>query len=261
MGYSERYYKRDIGILKSYADESYKLTLMKTLKTKGQEKPKGKVPIVRGINQEKLSENISRARSKIFEYALCNDWDYFATFTVDPQKYNRNDLDRYHKSFSQYIRNFNRENGTAIKYLLIPEKHQKGGWHEHGIILGLPASVLRLFTLEEKLPKYIREKIKAGEKVYEWIEYRERFGFCDIEPVRSKEGVSKYITKYISKELERSVTAIGAHLYYCSNGLETATEIKRGHICQEMQPSYENEWIKLQWFSNDRLPDALAMID
>lgn len=35
------------------------------------------------VNNEKTLDNIMRARRKVLEYALCNPWDYFATFTID----------------------------------------------------------------------------------------------------------------------------------------------------------------------------------
>ncbi len=37
--------------------------------------------------EEKLANSISRSRQKVFEYAYCNDWDWFVTMTLDPKKY------------------------------------------------------------------------------------------------------------------------------------------------------------------------------
>ena len=51
------------------------------------------------------------------------------------------------------------------------------------LIKGIPKDALRLFSLSEKLPKYIRDKRKEGFLVYDWEEYRKRFGFVDIEPI------------------------------------------------------------------------------
>ena len=44
------------------------------------------------VSDVKLSNNISRAKSKVFEYAYCNHWDYFITLTISPDKYDRYDL-------------------------------------------------------------------------------------------------------------------------------------------------------------------------
>jgi hypothetical protein len=243
-------YKHDVVVLKDYGGRGCKMVLFKALRTKGfedVERPKKGT-----VNEEKLEQNICRARSEIFELAYCNDWQYFTTFTIDPKKFGRYDLEKYHKSFTRWLRYFNEKNGTHIKYLTIPEQHKDGAWHEHGFIMGLPEEYLRLFDAEkEKLPKYIRDKLLSGCPVYDFPAYREKFGFCDLEPVRSIEGVSKYVTKYITKDLSRSVTASGAHLYYHSLGLKKATVIKKGFLncSQEVSWDYGNDWVKVAWYS------------
>lgn len=143
-----------------------------------------------------------------------------------------------------------------MKYLTIPEQHKDGAWHEHGFIMGLPPEYLRLFDAEvEKLPKYIRDKLAGGSPVFDFPAYRQKFGFCDFEPVRSLEAVSKYVTKYITKSLKTSVTASGAHLYYHSLGLQRSEIIKKGSLnCSQEAWDYENDYVKVAWFSS---PDAL----
>ena len=248
MPLKEPKYRHDLAILKDYNGQKYKLTLHRHLRTPGIEDEEFDYTEKGTVNEEKLDVNISRARSKIFEYAICNPWTLFCTFTIDPKKYDRQDLERYHKNLAQFIRNYNKSNGTQVKYLLIPEEHKKGGWHEHGLLLGLPESDLRAFELNEHIPKYIREKIGSGAVVYDWPAYRERFGFCDLEAVKNQEAVAKYVTKYITKDLTASIKELNAHLYYCSQGLEVAKEIKRGSMLADIKPDYENEYVKVQWF-------------
>lgn len=256
-------YKHDVVVLKDYGGRGCKMVIFKTLRTKGFEdverSQKG------SVNEEKLDQNICRARSEIFELAYCNDWQYFTTFTIDPQKFGRYDLEKYHKSFTQWLRNYNKKFGTQIKYLTIPEQHKDGAWHEHGFIMGLPPEHLRLFDAEhEKLPKYIRDKLLSGCPVYDFPAYREKFGFCDFEPIRSLEGVSKYVTKYIAKDLAKSVTASGAHLFYHSIGLSKATVIKKGTLSATQNApawDYENDWVKVKWYNtSEPLPVLTEMI-
>lgn len=180
------------------------------------------------VNDCKISESLIRSKRMIFEYAYCNPWEYYCTFTIDGSKFNRYELDTYHKKFAAWIRKFNSYHGTNIKYLLIPEQHQDGAWHEHGFIMGLPLEYLRKFTLKEKLPYAIRFKLRQGDEVYDFPAYRKKFGFCDFEPIRSHEAVSKYITKYVTKDLVRSVKDINAHIYYSSQGLQKAEKIAVG---------------------------------
>lgn len=243
-------YQHNVAILKDY-NGKYKLTLHKTLKTKGIEcdrhySPKGTV------NDEKLDCNVVRAKSKIFELAMCNEWKWFFTITLDPKKYDRHDLEKFRKDFSQFIRNYNRLNNKKIKYLVIPEEHSKGGWHMHGFLMGLEPSDLRLFGLEERLPYYILDKIKKGAKIYEWEAYRKKFGFNDFEFIKNQKACSHYVTKYITKDLVRTVKESGAHLYYCSQGLKRAKEVKRGSLKPDINFNwqFENDYIATSWLGD-----------
>ena len=243
-------YQHNVVILKDYNGKR-KLTLHKTLKTKGVEcdrnySPKG------SINEEKTDNNIKRAKSRIHELVLCNPWQWFFTITLDPDKYDRNDLEKFRKDFSQFIRNHNRLHNKKIKYLVVPEEHSKGGWHMHGFLMGLDASDLRLFRLDEKLPYYILNKLKKGAEIYEWEAYRKKFGFNDFEPIKNKEAAAFYVTKYITKDLERTVKESGAHLYYSSQGLSRAKEIKRGSFAPNVEFSwqFENDYIATSWLDD-----------
>lgn len=256
-----RRYRLNQGFLRKYHDGLYKLTLCKAVRVQKyswEELLKRR----KGVNEEKLSNNIMRAKTKVFELAICNEWDFFITFTIDKKKCDRYNLDAYHKKLAHWIRNYNSENGTEIKYVFVPEKHQDGAWHEHGFIKGVPKERMRLFTLEEKLPKYIRDKLLMGEEVYEWLDYRREFGYNDCEQIRNREAASRYVTKYISKDLEKSVKEVGAHLYYCSQKLQRAELIKKGSmIPNSFKPSFENEYAAVKWIrGNGSDPEQLQNI-
>lgn len=238
-------YSHDVAILKKYGD-GYKLMQLKTLRNKGMEIKYNYVP-KGAAHDEKLDCNIRRAKGRIEEYVRCNDWDFFVTLTLDKRKYNRYDLERFHRDLSLFVKRESRKRSRRIKYLFIPEQHKDGAWHIHGFIYGLKASELRLFELTDKLPQYIRDKLSEGYNVYEWVEYREAFGFCDLEEIKSKERASNYVRKYITKELAQCVKEMGAHMYYCSRGLQKAKEIKRGKVSGKYNPTYEDEHVSVQW--------------
>lgn len=245
--------------MKDFGGRGCKLTLFRSLRTKGFEDDKKRKKGT--ANDVKLDCNISRSRSEIFELAYCNEWQFFTTFTIDKEKCGRYDLEKYHSSFRKWLNNYNKKFGTHIKFLTIPEQHKDGAWHEHGFIMGLPIEHLRLFDAEkEKLPKYIREKLLNGSPVYDFPAYRQKFGFCDFEPIRSLEGVSKYVTKYITKNLSRSVTASGAHLYYHSIGLSGATIIKKGTLLSQdtFTWDFENDYVKSKWFNTSNVESQLS---
>ena len=174
-------------------------------------------------------------------YALCNDWDLFGTFTLNGKYRDRKDLDGFRKDIMQFIRDCRKQMGK-IEVLLVPELHKnKDGWHMHGLLQGVPVESLRLFTLQEKLPDYIRDKLKASQLVYDWPKYRQSFGFVDLEPIKNRDAAARYITKYITKGMnadaetgiERSADAIelGKHLYYPTRGLKLPERIESASGC------------------------------
>lgn len=214
-------------------------------------------------NPQRLANNLSRARAVIFELALTNKWEWFVTLTLDPQKYNRTDLKKFHKDLSQFIRNYRARQGVNVKYLLIPEQHKDGAWHMHGLFMELPESKLRLLTLEEKLPRYIRYKLLSDQPVYEWEAYRKKFGFNDIEPIRNIEATSKYVTKYVTKAFNNNVIESGGHLYYASQRLNRATTIAKGQLQPDTNINFdfENEYVLTKWYDAADTPENLIEPD
>lgn len=97
-------------------------------------------------NEKKLDNNFSRARNMVLQYALCNQWDYFFTGTIDRAKFDRYDLDTYQSRLSQFIRDKRKKYQSQIQVLLVPEHHKDGAWHIHGLISGLPEDVISPFT-------------------------------------------------------------------------------------------------------------------
>lgn len=196
------------------------------------------------VNEEKTRESIVRAKSKIFDYGYCNEWQYFITLTIDGKKYDRTDLKKYYKDFSQWLRDYNKKHGIDIKYIFIPELHSDGlNWHMHGLIMGLPLEHLRPFTTADSVPRTLVEQCYKN-----WDSYANKFGFVSLDVIKNREKVSGYITKYISKGLSNSVRELNAKMYYCSKGLKTATEIKRGLLKYELSnPDWQNDYVAVKW--------------
>lgn len=77
----------NVGILKQYADDYYKLVNLRSVRKAGYEdsSPSPVLPAARcAANNKKLSNNLSRARSAVYALARCNPWSYFVTLTLDP---------------------------------------------------------------------------------------------------------------------------------------------------------------------------------
>ena len=202
-------YANDIAYLKKYREDYYKIVLFRTIRRTGYEAEDEEADHRTGKkntaeNAGKLEASLSRTKAAIFELALCNDWEWFVTLTLNPEYHDRKDLNNYKKKLSTWIKNYNRAHKTNIKYLLIPENHQDGSWHMHGLMMGLPIEDLHEFTEQEKIPIKILIEIKRGHKVYNWPAYQKTFGYISISKTRHIESVSKYITKYITKELGKT---------------------------------------------------------
>lgn len=171
----------------------------------------------------KRHNNIVRAQSAIQSLGFCNDWDYFITATLDPKKFpNRLALDEFRSKLNNLFRRIRSESGSECRFLLVPELHKnQQGWHMHGLLADFPDSCFREFELTENLPAYLLLKIAKGEKIYDFPRYRDIFGFCDVEPLRSRDHAVSYLCKYVVKGLQSTGLHIdkGKHLYFASNGL------------------------------------------
>jgi hypothetical protein len=198
---------------------------------------------------ESFSQSVSRAKSRIFELSMCNEFTHFCTFTQDKEKRDRFNLAEFRKDFAQFVRNQNRFRPEArkIKYLLIPEQHKNGAWHMHGLLMGLGENDLKAFSLKDHIPKRIKEQIKNGEAVYDWLKYRKSFGYFTCTEIKDKSACSKYVTKYISKDLQKTIHESGEHLFFASQGLKGRETILKN--CAEQCPftewDFENEYVKI----------------
>ena len=178
-------------------------------------------------NDTKLDSNLSRARSMVLQYALCNPWEYFFTGTLDPEKWKRDDLEAFMTDFSQKIRDWRKSYGFKLDVLLVPERHEDGKWHVHGLINNLPYWETGGFYWLP-LPKEWHMtpypyKLCNGE-YRTWMDFQDRYGYCSLAPVRDPIATAYYITKYISKDLGRRGQDLGKHLYFHSRPLQKAAK-------------------------------------
>lgn len=213
---------------------------------------------------ERFAQSLSRTRARIFELAACNEFTHFCTFTQDKEKRDRFNLAEFQEDFAQLVRNLNRSRaaGDKIKYLLIPEKHKKGGWHMHGFLKGLTPDDLRLFTLEEKLPQRLRKQLKEGVKIYDWTRYRRSFGYFTCTEIENGTAAAKYITKYVTKDVAETARKSGAHLFFASQGLKGREKLEWRSFdkCPVDNWDFENDFVKVKEYQLDRATGELKSI-
>lgn len=156
-------------------------------------------------NNEKLVNNIIRAKTNLFDYCLNNKFEYFVTLTIN-SNYDRFDLESIRRYISQIIRDLRVKYGGDFKYILIPEQHKNGAWHLHG-----------LFDYNFGVDFYINDKGYLS-----WDSY-DKFGFSSISKIRDYLACCKYITKYVKKDFEKREKC--KHLYFCSHNLVKSNKI------------------------------------
>lgn len=172
-----------------------------------------KLPISheRALNgsDEVRSDSLKRAKDKIFEIASANEWDYMVTFTLDESKVNRYDSKEVKKKFCKWLENMVQRRG--LKALIVPELHQDGAIHFHGLcndcfnfvhsgtykVSGRKKPV-RLSTLKKLKLSPNSDNVRD---VFNITDYK--LGFATAVRLDSnKEAVAFYMTKYATKELE-----------------------------------------------------------
>lgn len=194
-------------------------------------------------NIEKLSNNICRAKGRITELALCNAWEYFVTLTLDKNKQDRYNLDAYVKDLGVWIGNYNKKFGCNLKYILVPEQHKDGAWHMHGLFHDLaPAS------LERNSHGY-----------FDMQYYTKRFGFISLAPIQDKIKISRYISKYVNKDVGTRSKDIRKHLFYSSRGLK-GRNLSGEFYCDNIPAdvAFQNDYVGIEWANSDEVLNTLT---
>ena len=96
-----------------------------------------------------------------------------------------------------------------MAYLLIPERHQNGAWHIHGLLAGIPMEDVTPFTWADVRAGRCPAKLVQG-GYWNWPRFAGKYGFCSLGRVRSQERVAAYVAKYITKDLVRVAAEAGS---------------------------------------------------
>ncbi|HOG00993.1 MAG: hypothetical protein BWY35_02008 [Firmicutes bacterium ADurb.Bin248] len=249
-------YIQNAGILRRYCDTQYKLIHMRVLRRSGFIQIGESKRTAKGSagNFDKLRESLSRSRKTVYELAICNEWSYFVTLTINAEKCERYDLNIYMKALSKWLNNLKCRKATNVQYLLIPEPHKNDAWHMHGLMNGIPSDQLEAFSIRDNIPERIKSLIRQGRPIYNWRPYYERFGWVTVEAIRNKERCAAYITKYITKDLLKSRIALNHHVYYSSLGLRRSEIIQYGELERGFEPDYKNDYVRVKYFDNAEEP-------
>lgn len=136
--------------------------------------------------------SMTRAKNKIYDISRANTWDWFITLTLNKDYVNRYDYAECVKKVSKWLNHMRERCETDLKYLIVPEKHKDGAFHFHGLLKDAKG-------LEFKFSGKYDHKDR---KIYNIGKYK--LGWTTATKVDKNEAVTKYVTKYTTKELAES---------------------------------------------------------
>lgn len=186
-------------------------------------------------NRELVPENYSptisslkRTKSLVRDIVLCNNFEYFVTFTFNPKKCDSFNFSECYHKLSTWIHNQkenSRLNGRELKYIFIPERHKSGRWHFHGLISGYIGSLRPsgLFSGSDR-------------PIYNLTSFRS--GFTTAVMVDSKEGVSNYVTKYITKDF---IKTFNQRRFFASKNLTRPSKVVNSKVLEFTLPLFRRQ--------------------
>ena len=184
------------GVLKSKTDEDF-------------EREKSIPQIMTSI------QSANRAFNLLLDLANNNTWQWFITFTFSDEKTKGQRLnDVIVKGIFMNWRKYFKKKLPHMYYIVVPEYHEKGGLHFHGLLGGVTADDLKLYDSGKVCCHWVSngyasrdyfERTKHahslnqtdGDTVFNCGAWR--YGFSTITAVKSPEAVKNYVAKYIGK--------------------------------------------------------------
>lgn len=166
-----------------------------------------------------VQRSMRRARARVRRLALANDFRWFVTLTLSPDKVNRYDAGEVVRKLSQWCNNQVKRRG--LKYVLVPERHKDGALHFHGFFSD---------CLEATASGH---RDKQGHMIYNLPVWS--LGFtAAIEVYGDYAGAVAYVCKYIGKQGDKP-----AGRWYYSGGQLVEPEVSYTDIMpRELVQSY-----------------------
>lgn len=155
---------------------------------------------------QKVSQ--SRAVQTVYDLCMSNPWTWFLTLTFDPEKVDSYDYDECVEAIVLFTLKLRRR---GILYVLVPEQHESGRWHFHGLLYDSTGCL----PVSPAYDKRGRPRLDgSGRQVYNCAIYD--YGFSTVTEIGDTVKASGYLCKYISKSL---TVPEGRKRYWASRGL------------------------------------------
>lgn len=142
---------------------------------------------VKSVRTCRSASSVSRLRSRIQELAFSNSWNCFVTFTLDPNKRNRYDIDEF-EALTRHLKYVRQSRCPELRFMLILESHKDGAFHGHAFMY-LPAD-------------FIADEFTVNSNGFlEWTDISSRFGYMSIKPFDGSPAAVFYVMKYVTKDI------------------------------------------------------------
>lgn len=173
--------------------------------------------------------NIRRARARLRELLLSNEFDWFVTVTLDSEKVDRYDYGAIIKPLNKWLDNRVQRHG--FRYILVPEFHEDGAIHFHGVVSGdlkaVDSGTVKVHGKKKPVKLSTYKRYYSGQaystvfNIADW-----RHGFTTAVRLDKKtHAVANYISKYITKDSRK----VGGRWYLSGGDLKRPEpEIFRG---------------------------------
>lgn len=177
--------------IKFYPNGTNRLTVFNYPRFRDIDRGDIELPDTYDTDSPSRSDSIKRAKDMIFDIAYLNesDWKYFITFTLDGKKIDRYDAKAVKKYMLKWLNNQVTRKG--LKYLIVPEYHNDGAIHFHGLINDCDFTFIDSGRVD-----------KSGRKIYNIKDWR--LGFTTAIVLDEKKvNLCKYMVKYVTKDVQR----------------------------------------------------------
>lgn len=198
------------------------------------DEPKRKSSVQEGVEEiERHSQ--WRARTKLIDFSLANDFDLFMTFTFADQRF---DVDTAKRRMGTWLNNQRRLHG-AFRYLIAPEYHKNCEICVKANVKDCPHSdapkALHFHALFGDYKGSIVDRNHVdddGRKKYDIDSYR--LGMATAKKIESSlddhQKVAHYVAKYITKDMPKFH---GKQRYWRSNGLKLPLKMLNPLLTQQ----------------------------
>ena len=166
-----------------------------------------------------------RAKDSIFDLIYQNDFTHFYTITFDQTKIDRMNPKEISRKIQDFLHNAVKRKG--LKYVLVAERHKKGGIHLHFLgnnVFTLVDSGTRLLYGKYKKPVKLEtiKKRKIPPERIKKIVYNVKeldYGFTTaIETDGDPYYLASYVTKYVTKDMKK---IFGKYYWHSRNLVQT----------------------------------------